>query len=98
MPPTQLLAKPRTPKKHIATKIVEITTPWSKTYIYLALATIVGIRGVKPNKEKEKKVTMLFLMGLYSPAINCSSSIIMILRKPYGFLLKICTISSATGF
>lgn len=60
--------------------------------ISLALATIVGIRGKNPKKQKLKNVTKLFLNGFSSSAISCNYSIIITLRNPSLFWLKIATI------
>lgn len=60
-------------------------------------AIMKGITGISPNIAKLKNVTILFLIGFSSSGINWSSSIIITLRNPSGFVLKISTISWETA-
>lgn len=92
IPPTQLFAKPKTPKKKIAVQIVAMMILFSRTYIFKLLATIEGIIGVNPKIAKLKKVTRLFVNGFSSPAMSSNSSIIIIFKNPSGFFEIISTI------
>ena len=81
-PPTQLLASPNTPSITTAAARVEYRMASSILEWPRILAMMEGMMGARPKMLKLKKVTMLFLMGFYSPAMRCNSSIIMIFRKP----------------
>lgn len=74
-PVTKLLLNPRMNNSNMATKLV-IQMKLLFRWILLALATIVGMRGKKPKKQKLKNVTKLFLKGFSSSAISCNYSII----------------------
>lgn len=95
-PVTKLFPKPKMNKNRIATNdVIQIKLLF--IFMSLALATIVGIKGKNPKKQKLKKVTKLFLKGFSSSGISWSYSIIMTFKNPSLFLLKIWTISSDTS-
>jgi hypothetical protein len=73
IPPTQLFAKPKTPKKKTAVQIVAMMMLFSRTSIFKLLAIIDGMMDVNPKIAKLKKVTILLVKGLSSPAISSSS-------------------------
>lgn len=89
---TKLLPKPSTNKKKTEIETVAIVY-LSSNLKSLAEAIRKGIKGMRPKMQKLKNVTILFLKGFYSSGIRWSSSIIITLKKPSLFLLRISTIS-----
>ena len=73
IPPTQLFAKPKTPKKKTDVQIVAMMMLSSRTYIFKLLATIEGMMGVNPKIAKLKNVTRLLVKGFSSPAMSSNS-------------------------
>jgi site-specific recombinase len=68
-PVTKLFPNPKINKNKMATKLV-IQMKLLLITISFALATMVGMRGKNPKKQKLKKVTKLFRKGFYSSGIN----------------------------
>jgi hypothetical protein len=89
---TKLLPNPSTNKKKAETKITAIKYYLPGVSTSWVLATIIGIKGIKPNMQKLKKVIRLFLIGFSSPEIICNYSIIMTFKNPSLFCTKISTI------